>query len=255
MKKTAFYLIALVSILITSLGAMAQGGLAPLVNSTHTYSVTPGNAGNNFAWSIVEGSSPTDYVITDGSATTASILWKTAGTYTLQFRETSSTSCITLISKTVVVSANTFNVVTPALLSPLCNEASGVANYSASTVATTVQYAVNMVTGIPSFNPNWEFIFTLTPSSGATISSVTTSAGSITGTGPYTVTGITSATGTGSVTITLELTGNVNTAHTVAIAITSAKELSYNTPSIVTGNKAAIQTVNAIPATTSFSSN
>jgi hypothetical protein len=80
MKKTAFYLIALVSILITSLGAMAQGGLAPLVNSTHTYSVTPGNAGNNFAWSIVEGSSPTDYVITDGSATTASILWKTAGT-------------------------------------------------------------------------------------------------------------------------------------------------------------------------------
>jgi hypothetical protein len=255
MKKTAFYLIALLGILLSGKGAMAQGGLAPLVNSTHTYSVTAGNAGNTFAWTIVEGSSPTDYVITGGTTTTASILWKKAGTYTLQFRETASTSCITLISKTVVVSANTFDVTTPALLSPLCNEASGVANYASSTVATTVQYTVNMATGIASYNPNWEFSFTLTGSAGATLSAVASSAGSISGTGPYTVSGLTSASGTGTTTITLELTGDVNAAHTVAIAITSAKETSYNTPSNNTGNKNATQTVNAIPATTAFSSN
>lgn len=256
MKKATIYLIALLAILISSNGAMAQDGVSPLVNSIHTYSVTPGGGGNTYAWTITTGTVNNDWVITNGSTTTATIQWKTAGTYTLQFRETASTgSCITLVTKAITVGTNSFDVVTPLTLSALCNEASGVANYASSTVATTVQYTVNMATGIASYNPNWEFDFTLTPSSGTTISSVASSAGSLTGAGPYKVTSIGSATGTGSVVITLELTGDVNTAHTVAIAITSAKELTYNTPSNDTGNKGAIQTINSIPATSAISAN
>jgi len=255
MKKATIYLIALLAILITSKGAMAQTGLTPLVNSSHTYSVTPGSGSNTYAWAITTGAQNTDWVITNGSTTTATIQWKTAGGYTLQFRETSSTgTCITLVTKTITVGTNSFDVVTPLTLSALCNEASGVANYASSTVATTVQYTVNMATGIPAYSPNWEFDFTLLPSSG-TISSVASSLGTLTGAGPYKVTNIGSATGTGSVVITLEFTGDVNTAHTVAIAITAAKELTYNTPSNNAGNKSATQTINAIPATSAITAN
>lgn len=254
MKKTAFYLISLLALIFVSIGANAQGGLAPLVNSTHTYTVTPGNAGNGKAWTIVGGSSPTDYTISAGTTAIATILWKTAGTYTLEFRETATTgSCIALVTKTVVVSGNTFDVVTPLTLAAICNEASGVPNYATATVATTVQFVVNMATA--SWNPNWEFNFTLTPSAAATIGSVAASSGTLSGpvAGVYKVTGVASASGTGTTTITLELTGGINAAHTVVFAITSAKELTYNTPSNNTGNNTATQTVNGIPATTAIS--
>jgi len=256
MKKTTFYLIALLALIMSSVGAMAQDGSTPLVNSTHKYSVTPGNGSNTFAWTIVEGSSPTDYTITAGNTTTATILWKTAGTYTLQFKETASTgSCIALVTKTIVVKNNTFDVVTPGTLTAVCNAASGVANYAGPTVATTVQFVVTMATGVSTFNPNWEFSFTLSPGTGATIGTVTSSAGTLSGAGPYLVTGLLSAGGIGTVTISLPLTTNINTLNTAAILITSAKELTYNTPSNNTGNKGATQTVNAIPATSAITAN
>jgi len=254
MKKTKILLITLLGLMIASMGAMAQpGGLTPLVNSTHTYSVTPGDAGNSKAWSITQ---PSGYTIISGASTASVVIkWTTAGTYTLTYTETAPiTLCKTVIEKTIVVSGNTFDVVTPATLAAICNEASGVPNYASSDVSTTVQFVVNMATGVSSWNPNWEFNFTLTPSNGTTISNVTSSAGTLTS-GPYKVTGLSSASGVGTVTITLELTGGVNAAHTVDFAITSATELQYNTPSNNTGNKAATQTINGIPATTAFSAN
>jgi hypothetical protein len=111
-----------------------------------------------------------------------------------------------------------------------------------------------MATAVPTWNPNWEFNFTLTPSSG-TISGVAASSGTLTGSGPYLLTAATSSGGTGSVTITLELTGNINAAHNVAFAITSAKELQYSTPDKDSDDHTATQTINAIPATTGFSAN
>jgi hypothetical protein len=256
MKKATFYLMVLLATMMLSMGVKAQTGLTPLLNSTHTYTVTPGNGGNTFAWSIVEGVSGTDYTLTGASGLTATVIWKKTGTYTLQFRETAATTgCITLISKSITVSANTFDVTTPSTLAGICNAASGVANYSTTSVATTVQFVITMATGVSTFNPNWEFNFTLTPGSGATIGTVSTSAGTLSGTGPYTVTAVPSSGGTGTVTISFPLTTNINIVNTAAILITSAKELTYQTPSNNTGNKAATQTVNAIPATTGFSSN
>jgi hypothetical protein len=256
MKKAAIYLILLLAILISSKGAMAQGGLTPLVGSTHVYSVTPGGGGNAYAWTITTGSSPINYVITNGTTTTATIQWKTAGTYILEFRETASTgSCITLVTKSITVGTNSLDISTPSSLAALCNEASGVANFSGSTVSTTVQYTVNMATGIGSYNPNWEFEFTLTPSLGTTISSIASSTGLLSGSSTYKVTNIGSATGTGSATITLELTGNINAPHSVDFAITSAKELQYNTPDKDNDDWTATQTINAIPATSAITAN
>ena len=255
MNKTITYLIALVALMITSIGASAQGGLAPLVNSTHSYSVIPGAVGNTFAWTIVGDTPVTDYVLTNGTTTTASILWKTEGTYTLKFTETNATTpCNTVIQNHVVVGSNTFAVTTPVALAPMCNAASGIPNYGPATVATTVQFVVTMATGNANatFNPNWEFTFTLTQGTGATIGTVVSSAGTLSGTGPYTVTAVPSSGGAGTVTISLPLTADITTVNTSAILITSAKELQYKTPSNIIGNKTATQTVNAIPATTSI---
>lgn len=254
MKKRTIIQMLVPMLTLIGFGAMGQGGLTPLVNSTHNYSVTPGNVANTLAWTVT-GGVPADYTINSGAATaTTNITWKTPGTYFIEFRETSPTSCITLVKNTVIVSTNSFDVLTPSVLAATCNAASGVPNAPANP-KTTISFTVNMVSGNVAWNPNWEFAFTLTPSVGATISNVISSSGTISGAGPYTVTGVTSATGTGSVTITLDITGDATTVHTVALAITSAKEFQYQTTESNVTNNGATQTINAIPATTGFSAN
>lgn len=254
MKKRAIILMLVPMMTLIGVGAFGQGGLTPLVNSTHTYSVTPGNVANTMAWTVT-GGVPADYVINSGAATaTTNIIWKTPGTYTLEFRETSPTSCITLVQNTVVVNNNSFDVSTPATLAATCNAASGVPNAPANP-KTTISFTVNMVTGNVAWNPNWEFTFTLTPSVGATISNVVASAGTISGADPYTVTGATSAAGAGLVTITLDVTGDATIVQTVAFAITAAKELQYQTTESNVANNGSTQTINAIPATSGFNAN
>ena len=254
MKKRTMIQILVPMLILIGYGAMGQGGLTPLVNSTHNYSVTPGNVANTMAWTVT-GGVPADYVINSGAATASTnITWKTAGTYFLEFRETSPTSCVTLVRNTIVISLNSFDVSTPSILAATCNAASGVPNAPANP-KTTITFTVNMVSGNVAWNPNWEFAFTLTPSVGATISNVVASSGTISGAGPYTVTGVTSTSGAGSVTITLDITGDATIVQTVAFAITSAKELQYQTAESNATNNSATQTINAIPATTGFSAN
>ena len=251
MKKTAFYLISLLALVFVSIGANAQGGLAPLVNSTHIYTVTPGNVLNTLAWTV---SPATGYTINSGAGTASiNIKWTTAATYTLTFTETNG-SCSTVKTSTVVVSADSFDVITPLTLAAVCNGSSGTAN-PPSTTTSNLSFSVTMATGVPTFNPNWEFNFTLTPGSGATIAGISSSAGTLTGAGPYNVTAIPSASGTGSITISLTLTAGSFASNTAAVLITSAKELTYQTPSNNSGNKGAMQTVNAIPNTSAISAN
>ena len=254
MKKVNAIKLLVTLLTLVSIEAMGQGGLTPIVNSTHVYSVTPGNVANTLSWTITGGTA-SDYVINSGASTaTTNITWKTVGTYFLEFRETSASSCITLVKNTIVVGNNLFDVSTPAVLAATCNAASNVPNAPANPV-TTISFTVNMVSGSTTWNPNWEFNFTLTPSAGATIGNVVTSSGTLSGTGPYTITGATSATGVGSVTVTLDVTGSATAVQTVAFAITSAKELQYQTTESNSANNGATQTLNAIPATTGFSAN
>lgn len=99
-----------------------------------------------------------------------------------------------------------------------------------ATATTSITFTVDMTTGNSSWSPNWEFSFTLTPSSGATIANVASSAGTLSGTSTYTLYGIPSTSGAKSVTITMNVTGNIYNLHTVDLVITSGKELTYNTP-------------------------
>ncbi len=251
MKKIFTYLIAAVAFMLVSTVVMAQGGLTPLVGSTHDYTVTAESTGNTLAWSVVEGNDGTEYDINSGAASeTVNITWNTAGTYTLQFRETNGSSCITLRQATVVVSANTFDVST-SNPSATCNAKDGTVNPSGD-ATTSITFTVNMTTANASWSPNWEIDFTLTPAGTATIANVTVSGGTLTGTGPYNLTALTSTSGIGSVTITMDVTGDAFAVQSVALAITAAIELDYNTPDVDSDDWDATQTINALPNTSSI---
>ena len=249
MKKLTTCLISFLAILLGSVGAKAQGGFTPLVNSTHVYTVTPENGSNNLLWTVTPAGGAT--INSGTTSASANITWTVAGTYTLQFTETNGTSCSTVKTATIVVSSNTFDVSTSSP-SPTCNSADGQANYSSSSATTSISFTVDMTTGNTSWSPNWQFSFTLTPSSGASISNVSASAGTLSGSGPYTVTAIPSTSGAKTMTITMDVTGNIYVQHTVGLAITSAKELTYNTPDKDTNDWTATQTINAVPNTSAI---
>ncbi len=255
MKKATIYLISALTLVITGFGAKAQGGLTPLVGVAHNYTVTPESTSNTLSWSVDQ---PSGYTINSQTVVTttsvANITWTVAGTYKLRFTETNATTlCATTKEITVTVS-NAFDV---SVSSPaaVCNAADGVVNFSGTNATTSISIPVSMATGNSSFNPNWEFTFTLssTPSSGVTIANVKAGATNLTATaGTYTATGLTSASGAGSVNITMDVTGNINTLIDVGLTITSAKELTYNTADKDNDDWTATQTLNAIPNTSAI---
>ena len=251
MKKSKNYLIALVAIMTTSLGAFAQSGTTPLVGSTHNYTITPQSTLNTLLWSVVEASGYTinsQTIVTTTSV--ANIKWTAAGTYHLQFKETNGSLCFTSKEMIVTVGVNTFDVSTanPAVT---CNAASGQINYSGTTATTVVTYKVDMTTGT-TFSPNWEIKFTLAPGT-ASLANVKAGATSLTPVlGVYTATGLTSTSGTGAVNITMDVTGDQYIAQTVLLTITSAKELTYNTPDVDTNDWTATQTISAVPNTSTI---
>jgi hypothetical protein len=253
MKKNLTYLIASAAIMLLSFGAKAQNGSTPLVGSTHVYTVIPESGSNTLAWTVLEGANGTEYDIISGGATgTVTIKWNTAGNYTVQFTETIvATGCATVKTATVVVSANTFDVST-ADPTEVCNAADGQVNYAGSTATTAITFKVDMTTGNTSFSPNWEITFTLTPGT-ATLANVKAGATSLTPVaGVYTATGLTSTNGDGTVNITMDVTGDQYAIQTVVLAITSAKELTYNTPDKDNDDWTATQTINAIPQTSTI---
>ncbi len=249
MKKFTINLFAIMALIIISTAVMAQGGLSPLVGSTHVYTVTPGSGSNDLEWTV---SPATGFSITGDDTDEATITWTTAGTYTLTFTETNTTtSCATVKTATVNVAANSFDVSTSSP-ADFCNSADGQINFVGSTATTAISIPVSMVTGIATFNPNWEITFTLTPNSGTTITAVAATSGTISGTGPYTVTGLTSDSGAGSFNITMNVAGDIYSPRDVVLAITSAKELTYNTPDVDTDDWTATQTINSIPNTSAI---
>ena len=253
MKKVFTFLMTAAALLLMSAGAMAQDGETPFVGSTHNYTVEPESTSNALTWSVVEASGYTINSQTiDGDNSIANITWTEAGIYKLQFTELNETTdCATIKELEVTVLANTFDVtaVTPAAT---CNAADGEINYSGTDVTTEVSFVVDMETGDTGFNPNWEFTFTLSSTTGATIVANSVSAGTGTlseSSGTYSLTGLTSASGAGSVTITMNVTGELYSAEDMVLTITAAKELTYNTPDVDSDDWTAPQTINPIPNT------
>lgn len=253
MKKNLSYLIAAASLMLISAGAMAQGGLTPLVGSTHEYTVIADDDVNNtLTWAVTGGTAGTDFTVNSGAATEqVNITWLTAGTYTVTFTETNpTTSCATVKTTSVTVGVNTFDVSTSSPTA-ICNAADGQVNYAGTDATTPISFTVDMTTGT-TFSPNWEIKFTLAPGT-ATLATVAASAGTLTeSAGVYTLTAIPSASGIKTITITMDVTGNIYTVQNVLLTITSAKELTYNTPDKDSNDWTATQTINAIPNTSTI---
>lgn len=251
MKRILMVLTAIAALMLTSAVSMAQGGLTPLVGSTHNYTITPESTSNTLTWSVVEAAGytiNTQSVVTTTSV--ANITWTAAGTYHLQFAETNGTSCITLKEAIVTVSANTFDVSVTAAAA-FCNAADGQINYASTDATTSISFTVNMTTGT-TFSPNWEIKFTLAPGT-ATLANITESDGTLTeSSGVYTLTAIPSTSGTKTITITMDVTGNIYTVQNVLLTLTSARELTYNTPDVDNTDWTATQTINDIPNTSSI---
>jgi hypothetical protein len=247
MKKVITKFMTAAALIMISIAANAQGGLTPLVGSTHVYSVTADDAANNtLAWTVTPS---TGFTVNSGAATAqVNITWTSAGTYTVTFTETDeNTGCATVKNATVVVSPNTFDVST-ANPTAVCNAADGQVNYADTDATTAVTFTIAMTTTNAAFNPNWEITFTLNGGT-ATITDLATTNGTLSGSGPYTLTGISSASGNGTTNITMNVTGNIYAAQGVVLTITSAKELTYNTPDVDNTDWTASQTINSIPQT------
>lgn len=235
--------------MLTSYVSMAQGGLTPLVGSTHNYTITPESTSNTLTWSVVEAAG---YTINSQSVVTttsvANVTWTAAGTYHLRFSENG--TCTTVKEVEIIVGTNTFDVSVTALAA-FCNTADGQINYAGTDATTPITFTVDMTTGT-TFSPNWEIKFTLTPGT-ATLANITESDGTLTeSAGVYTLTAIPSTTGNKTITITMDATGNIYTVQNVLLTITSAKELTYNTPDVDNTDWTATQTINDIPNTSSI---
>ncbi|GET30647.1 hypothetical protein [Prolixibacter sp. SD074] len=263
MRKSILKSIAMLALMFVSIGAWAQptngDGEKPFVNSTHTYSVTAEDATNNgLAWTVTGGTVGTDYsftTATDGQS--VEIKWLTAGSYTVEFRETSAAtgSCVALRSLPISVITNDF-VVSTSDPSGECHDATA-ANVTGDQ-ATQITFTVSMNTNVTTWNPDWNFKFTLTPSAGiSSISDVSINSTSLApAAGEYTSPTITGTTnGASTVNIVVTVVGDVNTENTVALSITQGEELDYHTPDSTPSDNDATQTIYELPATSTITAN
>jgi len=263
MRKSIIKSMTMLALMLVSVGAWAQTGTTPLVNSTHTYSVTAGNASNTLAWTVTTGTVGVDYsftTATDGQS--VGVKWLKAGSYTLQFSETAS-SCTTVRTIPITVSANTFDVYASAT-SPQCNGSENVANVTGDG-STTIVFTINMATGITSWNPNWHFTYDLSadlvadPS--AKIVSTQVGAGAATTVNATTYSGNSGtisggSNGVATVDITVVVSGDVNTAQNVTLSLSNGVEEQFSTPALgTTASQSVTQVINPLPATSTITAN
>lgn len=249
MKKIFTYLIATAALMIISALAMAQDGTNPFLNSTHTYSVTPGGS-NTYLWTVSAGGT------INGSATgtSVSVTWTSAGAQKVTFTETDANLCSTVKEYDVTVGTNDFDV-NIGTLTDACNNNSGTVS-PADSATSIITIPFDMETGGTTWSPNWDVTFNVSvTSSNARILTVALASGApgtlndLTG-GDYSITGISSTTGSGSTSIEVEVKGYSFTDVTVDVEITAAKETQYNTPAASTGSWAAVtNTIYKIPNT------
>ena len=114
-------------LLMNGLWALGQTGPYPLtgnesvcLNSTHNYGVTS-TTGSTYNWSILPATGGT---ITGNGSNTISVVWQTAGTYTLEVTETNSSGCSNTIAN-IQITINSLSVVALTGSSPVCQNSTG----------------------------------------------------------------------------------------------------------------------------------
>lgn len=263
MKSIYKLLMVFVGVLLIINTQAQNTGVAPYVGSTHPYKITKSSiAGTTLAWSVTSGTAGTEYnfvgVTTD---VTANVQWLKAGTYTLQVVETRTDvtpACPTTRQITIIVTANTFDIVTAlasnatdcATVSNPVVDVSADGNNSDDVFGlTTREYTISMIGG--DADKTWSFDYAI--SDIATSDNVTgvlvNGVAALSGT-------INVAANTASQTITVVYNTNKNTVGngqdpniSIALTISNGKD-ELGTPDSNAANDVATYTVNAVPATT-----
>ncbi|MDE5418670.1 hypothetical protein L3049_11690 [Labilibaculum sp. DW002] len=127
------------------------------VGATNVYTVTPESGSNGLLWAI-SGTQGTDWSVTAGSLTSASItvVWMKPGTYNMTFTETEShtgATCSTTQSLTVIVDADFSVAIADATISGSTITESCA---TGSTGNTDVTYTLTKTNG----SENWTFDYT-----------------------------------------------------------------------------------------------
>ena len=251
MKKTTFYLIALLALMFASIGAMAQNsGTNPYAGSTHVYTVTksPTN-GTTLSWAVSGGGT----IQGATNETSATVLWgNTAGTYTVTVTETtpSPASCSTQRSYTVTVVANPFNLTVTAP-GATCAAGSGtvIPDVAASPGNTTIVFTV-AATGN---SKDSKFDYLLSTSTSAVINSVVIS-NSIYSGNNLTGTNMVVPGGVSSFTVTVVVASRFDIQDLVTLKLSNVKDF-YGTPEnlTTTADNEGTATINAVPKTSPIS--
>jgi hypothetical protein len=161
---------------LSALGTWAQPGPYPntgaqtvcLTGTPEPYGVII-TVGSTYAWSVIGGTPTTDWVLASTNTNLATVLWKSAGTYTVQVVETNSSGCALPNPVTVQVTVNALPVVALTGPSPVCQNSTGNVY---TTDASMTNYVWSVVGG------------TVTAGGTATSNTVTVTWD---GTGPYSV--------------------------------------------------------------------
>lgn len=262
MKKTTFYLIAVLTFMMTSIGAMAQGGASPYLNSTHTYTVIMENGSNTEGWVIANASgvalSPQPAFTPTKVGTTAKMVitwaspWTVAGTdYKILFTETG--TCIAKRELPVSVIANNFFLTMNADGSE-CHDLTGTVLAPAASGNTTLNFTANLNKDAGFTIDSWQFDFTVNVVTGYTLQSVKVNNGLTLGTsGSYTGQSVAPTSTTASIEVVIN--GPVESGTIVTIALANGKAIkgTATTPDNGTGDKNQVLTVNALPATSVIS--
>jgi len=251
MKKTIFYLISLLALMMSSMGAMAQNsGTIPYAGSTHVYTVTKSpTTGTTLSWTVSGGG------VIQGAinGTSATVLWgSTAGTYTVSVTETtpSPSFCSTQRSFTVTLVANPFNLTVTAP-SAACAAGSGtvIPNAATSPGNTTIVFTV-AATGN---TKDSKFDYLLSTTTSAVINSVVVSNSIYSGTS-LTGTSLTLPGGVSSFTVTVVVASRFDIQDLVTLKLSNVKDF-YGTPENLTtvADNEGTATINAVPKTSSIS--
>ena len=243
MRKSIIKSIAMLALMFVSIGAWAQTGTTPLINSTHTYSVTAGNASNTLAWTVTSGTVGVDYsftTATDGQS--VGIKWLKAGSYTLRFTETSTSTgtCSTIREQPITVGSNNFEI---AITAPAdgCADADATV-LTGNTFTSTRVFNVSITGGAPVYTFAYDVA-----SSNSNIASVVVNDGTSDIGNTATATGVT--TSASSFTVTVTLTSTVGQQDDITLAIKNAVD-KYNTPEKTGADIVSNTTIYALPATT-----
>lgn len=248
MKKSTFYLITLLALIMSSVGAMAQNsGTTPYAGSTHVYSVTKSPmSGTTLSWAVSGGGA----IQGATNGTSATVLWgSTAGTYTVSVTETTTSTCSTQKTFSVTVVTNPYNLIVAGPSGPICATGSGTIIPNNATFPGYTQIAFTVTASGNAKDSKYDY--QLTSSTGANITNVAIDHPVYSGVN-LTGTDLTLSGGTSLITFTVTVKSRFDIQDLVTLTISNGKDF-YGTSENLTSDNTAIATINAVPNTTAIS--